>query len=183
VESLLINQSGEESFNSQSKQKVLANYSGFVGDAHSGLTRESCVRVKEQYATGTEIRNVRQVSILSLEELEKIALNMNLETIKPEWVIANLVVSGIPDFTLLPPSTRLIFPSGASLVIDMENGPCAFPGSIIEQYHPEKGKSFARSALSCRGVTAWVEREGSISTGDKIAVHAPLQTPYPHKLF
>jgi len=180
VESLAINGQDGVNFIYLPIKQVKVGYGGFEGDAHAGLTRASCVRVKGQYPMGTEIRNVRQLSILSLEDLEKIAAKMDIPQVMPEWVIANLVVSGIPDFTLLPPSSRLIFAAGTALVVDMENRPCAYPGSIIEAHHPGKGKSFARSALNCRGVTAWVEREGLISVGDSIAVHIPEQACYPH---
>lgn len=155
--------------------EVQVTYEGFAGDAHAGLTRKSCVRVKQQYGVGAEIRNVRQISILSAEELAQVAATMEIPEVKPEWVGANLLLEGIPEFTQIPPSTRLIFESGASLVIDMENGPCKFPGDVIEKHHPGRGGLFARSAIDRRGVTAWVEREGAIREGDAIEVHLPPQ--------
>ena len=91
---------------------------------------------------------------------------------------ANLLLSGIPDLTLLPPSSRLIFSSGASLVVDMQNAPCAYPGKVIDEHHPGKGKGFPRAAIDRRGLTAWVEREGSIATGDNVELHIPPQRIY-----
>lgn len=163
----------------QAVASIDADYGGFPGDVHYGLTRRSCVRVRRQYPKGTEIRNTRQVSILSSEDLAGIAADLGIETLKPEWVGANLVLSGIPKLTQLPPSSRLIFPSGVSLVVDMENEPCKFPGEVIESHYPGHGGAFARSARGRRGLTAWVERPGTIQSGDAVAVHMPPQRIYP----
>ena len=62
---------------------VDANFEGFPGDTHSGLTRASCVRVQRQYKKGTEIRNTRQLSALSAEELADTAMAMGIKSIEP----------------------------------------------------------------------------------------------------
>ncbi len=180
VEALLFNPDREATLEKGRVEEVRATYAGFDGDCHSGLTRESCVRVKAQYAEGTEIRNTRQISVLSQEELAQVADKMGISEIEPEWVGANLLLSGIPDFTFVPPSSRLIFSGGAALVVDMENGPCKFPGDVIEEYHPGKGGLFANKALGKRGVTCWVEREGQIRVGDDVALHLPPQRIWEH---
>jgi MOSC domain-containing protein YiiM len=136
------------------------------------------VRVRHQYPQGTEIRNTRQISIVSVEELALIAANMGLDGLQPDWLGANLLVSGIPSFSQVPPSTRMIFDGGASLVVDLENSPCKYPGEIIERHHPGYGDRFAKAALGKRGVTAWVEREGRISNGDSIRLFIPPQRIY-----
>ena len=178
VEAALINRDRSEGLVSARVDKVAVSFSGFEGDSHAGLTREACVRTKHQYREGTQIRNTRQVSILSQEELAEVAGALALEVIEPEWVGANLLISGIPTLTLLPPSSRLIFSGGASLVVDMENAPCAYPAEIIEQHHPGKGKGFPRAARQKRGLIAWVEREGTISPGDDVVLHIPPQRIY-----
>ena len=132
---------------------VDVDYTGFKGDSHAGLTRRSCVRVAKQYPKGTDIRNVRQISALSIEEMIQIEKTMQLDALQPGWVGANLVVSGISDFSKLPPSSRLIATNGTALVVDMENAPCKFPGDIINQHVPEKGAGFVKAALGRRGVT------------------------------
>ena len=178
TEAILVNSTPDEDLTSSRVDSVDVNYQGFRDEAHSGLTRESCVRVRNMYREGTEIRNTRQISILSVEDLSTIAQNMGISNIEPEWVGANLLLAGIPNFTKLPPSTRLIFDGGASLVIDMENSPCKYPGEMIERHHPGSGKLFANSAVGLRGVTAWVEREGRINHGDPIQVFVPPQQIY-----
>ena len=178
VETTLVNANREQTLASTRVARVAVSFGGFEGDSHAGLTREACVRTKHQYREGTEIRNTRQVSILSLEELAEVASTMGIAVIEPEWVGANLLISGIPTLTLLPPCSRLIFSSGASLVVDMENAPCAYPGNIIDQHFPGKGKDFPRAGLNRRGLTAWVEREGHIATGDEVHLHIPPQRVY-----
>ena len=180
VDAVLINRDRSESLTSERVDSIEVSYEGFKEDAHSGLTRPSCSRVKLQYHRGTEIRNTRQISILSSEELAQVANNMEIERVEPEWVGANLLLSGIPALSLLPPSTRLIFDDGVSIVVDMENGPCKFPGEIIDAYFPGHGKRFPKAAHHLRGVTAWVEKEGIISSGELVSAHLPIQPPYPH---
>lgn len=161
--------------------EVDVGWEGFAGDCHSGLTRPSCVRVRTQYATrGTEIANARQISILSEEELAEVAGHLGVPAIKPEWVGANMIVRGIPDFTLIPPSARLMFENGTGLVIDMENAPCKYPAEKIEAAHPGHGLAFPMKARQKRGVTAWVERIGQIALGDRCRLHVPPQRLYPH---
>lgn len=153
-------------------------YAGIPGEAHGGLTRPSCSRVVSQHPKGTEIRNVRQLSVVSAEELAEIAADCGLDQLDPTLVGASLVISGIPDFTHLPPSARLQMPDGATLVVDMENRPCHLPAKPINADHPGAGDHFKAAAKGKRGVTAWVEREGRIVLGDAVRLHVPDQRPW-----
>lgn len=164
---------------SSEQAEIAAKFSGFDAEAHSGLTRSSDSRVLSQYERGTEIRNTRQFSIVSAEELGLIATEMGLEVFDPRWVGASIVVEGIPDFTLIPPSSRLQFESGATLTVDLENRPCLLPAPVIENARPGFGKAFKPAAKNRRGVTAWVEREGLIRKGDSLRLHIPDQPPWP----
>lgn len=156
-------------------ESAFADYAGFEGDFHAGLTRLSCVRVKSQHPKGTEIRNVRQFSILSREEMDDIAEAMGLAHLLPQHLGASIVVEGIPDFSHLPPSSRLQAENGATLVIDMLNGPCQLPAREIEKDAPGRGKGFKSAALGRRGVCAWVERPGQLTVGDRLRLHIPGQ--------
>ncbi|MEM8538352.1 MAG: MOSC domain-containing protein [Pseudomonadota bacterium] len=153
-------------------------YAGIPGEAHGGVTRPSCSRVISQHPRGTEIRNVRQLSVLSAEELAEIAVACGLDALDPALVGASLVISGIPDFTHLPPSSRLQLPDGATLVVDMENRPCHLPAKPINAAHPGAGDKFKTAAKDKRGVTAWVEREGKVNVGDAVRLHIPDQRPW-----
>ena len=155
-------------------------FSGMEGDCHAGMTRKSDSRMLKQYKRNTEVRNSRQVSILSLEELAEVAERMGIPAVKPEWVGANMVIRGIPDLTLLPPSTRLQFSSGAMIVVDAENYPCRYPADIIAKHHPEARKGFVSAAMHKRGVVGWVEAEGVVCKGDAITIWIPPQRLYSH---
>jgi hypothetical protein len=155
--------------------EVFAGFAGVEGEVHAGLTRPACSRVSGQYPRGTEIKNVRQFSVISAEELALIAKDMGLEKLDPSLLGASLVISGIPDFTHLPPSSRLQADSGATLVVDMENRPCTLPAKGIEALYPGYGAKFKPSAKDRRGVTAWVEREGVLRLGARVRLHVPDQ--------
>ena len=45
------------------------------------------------------IRNDRQISIVSAEELALIAKELHVPEVKPEWLGANLLISGIPNLS------------------------------------------------------------------------------------
>jgi hypothetical protein len=160
--------------------KLDLSFAGITGDMHGGLTRKSDSRSLKQYPRNTDIRNVRQVTIVSEEELADIAKTMAIPEAKAEWLGANLVTTGIPDLTLLTPSTRLQFPSGATLVVDMENHPCRQVADVFVEHHPEASAGFVEAAWNKRGLTAWVEREGVIRVGDTIVTWIPPQRIYPH---
>ncbi len=155
------------------------SFAGFAGEVHAGVTRPSCSRVLKQHPRDTKIRNVRQLCVVSAEEMAEVAADMGLEVTDREglwaWVGASVVLEGIPDLTHLPPSARLQGPDGVTLVVDMENLPCQEPAVTIEQTRPGMGKGFKRAAKGKRGVTAWVEREGVLRLGDVVTLHVPAQ--------
>ncbi len=156
-------------------REVEVSYAGIAAEVHAGLTRPSCSRVVAQYPEGTEIRNVRQFSVLSVEELDAIAEKMGVEHLDPAWVGASLVVEGIPDLSHVPPSARLQGPDGVALVVDMENRPCHLPAKVIDEHAAGFGRRFKQAAKGRRGVTAWVEREGVLRVGDSLRLHIPDQ--------
>ncbi len=91
-----------EAVESTPKPEIQLTYAGVVGDRHEGLTRPSGPR-EPWYPRGTKMRNERQLSMLSVEELAEVAATLNLPRLPAEWIGANLVLSGIPDFSKLPP--------------------------------------------------------------------------------
>lgn len=165
----------DASLRSDTLAEALLTFAGIPGEAHGGLTRPSCSRVVSQHPKGTEIRNVRQLSIMSEEELAVISAACGMAALDPALTGASLVVRGIPDFTHLPPSSRLQLPDGATLVVDMENRPCHLPAKVINADHPGAGDTFKTAARGKRGITAWVEREGRVRVGDAVRLHVPDQ--------
>ncbi len=151
------------------------SFAGPEGEVHAGETRPSCSRVLTQHPRGTVIRNVRQLCIVSAEEMAAVAAELGIDSFDYAWVGASVVVEGIPDFTHVPPSSRLQGPDGVTLVVDMENLPCQEPAVTIEKVRPGQGKGFKAAAKGRRGVTAWVEREGVLRVGDVLTLHVPGQ--------
>lgn len=159
----------------ESFDAVDVTFAGVAGEEHAGLTRPSCSRVLSQHPRGTETRNVRQFSLLSVEDITAIANAMGIARLDPAWLGASIVIEGIPDLSHLPPSSRLQGPDGVTLVVDMENRPCHLPAKVIEGHAPGFGAKFKRAALGRRGITAWVEREGRLALGQMLRLHIPDQ--------
>ena len=155
--------------------EMVLGFGGAAGEVHAGETRLSCSRVTQQYPKGTEIRNTRQVTLASAEELAAIAAEMGLGALDPAWLGVSIVVAGLPDFTHLPPSSRLQGEDGVTLTVDMLNKPCKFPARSIELAHPGYGARFKAAAAGRRGVTAWVERPGTFRRGETVRLHVPGQ--------
>jgi hypothetical protein len=88
--------------------------------------------------------------------------------------------SGIPDLATLPPSTRMMFSSGATLIVDLENAPRGDPADLIESHFPGCGLAFPKLAQHKGGLVAWVERQGEIAVGDEIVLFAPPSRLYQH---
>ena len=169
-----------ESLRSISQQSINLTFAGIEGEDHSGLQRPSCARVKQLYRSGTPIRNTRQMSLLSAEDLARIGQGIGIDRLDPSFLGANIIIRGIPDFTLVPPSSRLQFQNGATITIDLENLPCRLPAEEIEKHHQGKGHAFKSVAHQRRGVTAWVECEGLISIGEEAQLFIPSQKAWPH---
>lgn len=159
-------------------EEMPLTFAGMEGEVHAGLTRASCGRVTSQYRRGTEIRNTRQLSLVSADEVARIARSLDLETIDPKWLGASVVLDGIPDFSHVPPSSRLQSEDGVTLTVDMQNRPCQYPAMTIERAQPGHGKAFKAKAKGLRGVTAWVEREGVLRLGARLRLHIPDQRPW-----
>jgi MOSC domain-containing protein YiiM len=127
------------------------------------------------YPRGTEIRNRRQISIVSVEECDQIAQLLGLDMLLPEWLGANLLVSGLPHLTQLPAGSRLLLPDGTGLVCEGENAPCRHPGDVIQTLYPDLprlSQRFVSVAKKRRGIVCSVERPGPIMTGDDVRILA-----------
>jgi hypothetical protein len=162
------------SLESEAVLSIEVNETGIIGDKHQGVMRKSGGREMADYPRGTIIRNNRQWSAISEEELAIIAQNMKLLNLKPEWLGANIVVKGISNFTQLPPMSKLIINDSVVLINYYENFPCYGPHQRIVHhigYEPDVG--FVKAGLQKRGLVGWIEKAGIIMIGDKIEVLIP----------
>jgi hypothetical protein len=160
--------------------EITIDLQGIPGTRHFGFTRKAGPR-EPWYKRGMEMRSGRQITAVSREELSAIAAAMQVDTIAPEWIGANIVVSGIPNFTLLPPGTRIVF-GEATIVVEAPNAPCKIAGTAIAR-HLTPGAApggldlaFPAKAKGLRGVVASVERPGTIRAGEPVRVKIPPQT-------
>ncbi|MEN0001496.1 MAG: MOSC domain-containing protein [Pseudomonadota bacterium] len=156
---------------------------GIPGDIHGGYARKSGGR-EPWYTRGTEIRNERQVSIVSRAEMDEVAADMGIERIDPAWIGANITLTGVPALSFLPASTLLFFEGGATIKVDFMNGPCRIAGAAIADHLGKPGDEdvalgFPKAAKRKRGVVAWIEKAGTIEMGEKVRVQIGEQWVYP----
>ncbi|TIX60925.1 MAG: MOSC domain-containing protein, partial [Mesorhizobium sp.] len=121
------------------------------------------------YPRGTEMRNERQLSIVAADELAIVAQRMGIPEIKPEWIGANLLIEGLPHLSMLPSGTLLFFKGGVTIKVDENAGMADREGGAL---------LFPKAAKRLRGLVAWVERPGRITTGEEISVRVPEQWIY-----
>nr|WP_205516767.1 MOSC domain-containing protein [Paenibacillus sp. SYP-B3998] len=146
-------------------------FGGIEGDRHFGVTAKANVR-QPMYPKGSEIMNRRQLSIVSVEELQLIAERLGVDEIKPEWLGANILISGYPELTKLPLGIRMLLPNGGGLVCEGENEPCTGPGKQIANHYGRKELTheFVKLARQLRGIVAYVERPGELKSGDQVEI-------------
>lgn len=164
-----------------SREFIEVDLSGVVGDKHAGYTRRADSRSKE-YPQGVEIRNWRQWSAVSTEELARIAEQMGVSKIDPAWLGANLCLVGIPNLTQLPKGSRLTFPDGTVLEVEEENLPCINPGKVIRSQFPSCGikpNLFVKVSMHLRGIVGVVNRAGIIRVGDQVQISVYQPGVYP----
>jgi hypothetical protein len=169
------NPSDDEDYSKAAQPSVRVELDGFVGDRHRGFDRVAASYDLDP--TGTVRRNERQWSGVSVEELALIADRLDLkEPLMAATLGANICVEGVPDFSRLARGSRLVFPSGAVLVVEEGNPPCSdIAGQIVATHtthsgDPVAGKLFPKYALGLRGVVGVVDVAGTIEPGDRVVV-------------
>jgi len=164
-----------EDYSKPFRTSVEVELKGFPGDKHRGFQRTA--QSWDSEPNGTPRRNERQWSGVSVEELEIIRAKLDLrEPLSAATLGANVCVEGIPNFSQLSRGTRLIFPSGAVLLIEENNPPCTWMAEQIVAKHttnsgrPVAGKMFPKYAMGLRGVVGVVDVPGVINQDDSLVV-------------
>ncbi len=155
--------------------------SGIVGNKYSGQGKLSDVRDREwlndkEFPKKIEVRNWRQWTAVSQEELDKIAVNLETGSITADLLGANINFEGISNFTSLPRGTILRFPDDAILLVEEENKPCSGPGKEIQKvYEHVRPGDFYKHAMGLRGLVGVVYRSGIIRVNDvaEVKVYTP----------
>ncbi|MDO8308989.1 MAG: hypothetical protein Q7V58_11605 [Actinomycetota bacterium] len=130
-------------------------------------------RQRKVFDDGTVLRNHRQVCIVDTSELAAIAAALGVPSMAPGLIAGNICTAGIPGLTSVPPMTRMVFDSGAELMLGGENYPCTIAGRLVRSVHGTPPHAFPKAAMGLRGVTGWVERPGTLVAGDAIELVLP----------
>ncbi len=152
---------------------------GIMNDRHMGMMHFAGVRERHEYELGLQIRNNRQWSALSHEELQCIREKMGISQLDPSWLGPNFVTLGIPHLSRLPPLTKLIIGKvkqhAVHLIVYEQNIPCDNPGRIIAEHYeqPALVPRFVTAAEGRRGLIGWIEKPGTIRQGDPIEIKVP----------
>ena len=172
-----------------SRWYVTFTLDGPYTDSHSGLVRKLSdhdgVYTKTSHMKkGAKVFNWRSWTALSLEEIEEIESSLKLK-IPQGCLLENIVISGIPNFSKLKPTTRLVFQSNdnflkdnrAVLAVWEENGPCGTVGKRLEEHHKKPGlkTDFIAAAQNKRGLMGIVLYAGIIAIGDSVLVYPPVE--------
>lgn len=169
-----------EYFTSRETSSLTLTFDGIEGDFHHGATRFSGGR-EPWYPRGTEMKNERQLSILSQEELAVVAKRLNIPEIRPEWIGCSMLLDGIENLSRLPPRTMLFFDGGVTIKIDGNNAPCKVSGKAIAEHYEGRDDiafEFPKHAKDIRGIVGWVEKPGIIEMGEKFVARIPPQWIY-----
>ncbi len=170
-----------EGFETKAVDALTLTYEGIPGDRHSGLVRVSNSR-EPWYEKGTQMRNEQQLSMLSQEELSAIASDLKIDDLRAQWIGGNILFSGIPSFSQLPPRTILMFEGGVSVRVDGDRGPCKIAGrALADQFEEREDLVFAfpKIAKYRRGLVGWVEVPGVIEPGEVVTARIWEQCIYP----
>lgn len=175
-------------------------------DRHYGLTRE--VR---GYQIGpkwrhTEVRNERQVSVVTARDLMQIAHDLDVEGAIAERghevidfmaraLAANVVLVQDTDAEqdlddLLGPNTKILFgePSEGTIVTISENHlPCSKPaGVLVRELGLDFGQTserFKKAAKNSRGYMAEIWAAGVVTIGDSVSIQLPVDFKGPNRAF
>ena len=139
---------------------------GLVGDRHIGFAKKADGR-DTGVKRGTPVRNWRQWSAVSLEDLQIIAQRLEIAELTPELLGANIAFSGMEGFTSIPRGSTIWLPDGGILSVEEENAPCIGPGKEIAKHFVEVNASqFCKAANGLRGLVGVVFQAGKITVGD-----------------
>ena len=170
-----VHSGNNDDLSKEAHESIQVELDGIVGDRHRSYVRDTWKGDKQPF--GTVRRNERQWSAVSVDELSAISDAMDLkDSITAASVGANLCIDGIPDLSRLPKGTLLKFSSGAELIVEEFNPPCADMSKIQASLHetrsgkPISETAFSKAAKLSRGVVGVVEAAGTVSAGDEVTV-------------
>ena len=172
--------------NGNSVKKIKFLPTGPKGDVHAGFLRQINGHDTAYLSTSSlkkkhhKVLNTRTWTALSSEEVKEIEQQLNLP-VPAGCMMENLIISGVPHFSQLPPTSRFVFPfryeNQAILAVWEENGPCSGIGEPFERRYGIEGlkTKFIAAAIHRRGVMGLVYAPGHVEVGDEVRVYPPAQ--------
>jgi hypothetical protein len=157
---------------------------GVPGDRHVGLRRRAGPR-EPWLPRGLDLHNDRQLTAVSVEELQELAGALNVPEVKAEWLGANILIRDLPNVSHLAAGSRLAigghwsgkgtFDGGAILRVSGYNFPCRGPGRVLAEMfeRPELEFAFVKAAAKLRGLILFVDHPGQMAPGDAVVVVGP----------
>lgn len=184
VEAVLVTPFGSNTSTEQEKISLFIRH-GIRGDRHAG-GRLADVREKSLRTFGLpadmEIANHREVSIVSVEEMQQITRDLDLPKKIPNGTLGeNIILNGIPKLSDLPSGTLIFFEKRTAVIaVWGQNTPCLVPGKQIEELFPGSTAAplFVKAALGKRGLVGSVYASGKIKKGDTAIAMVPSQKIY-----
>lgn len=168
-------------------ESILFLLDGPYKENHYGFTRKLSGHDGEYIRTssltkGSTVFNWRTWTGLSAEEIKEVEAALGVD-IPQGCLLENITISGIPNFSQLAPTTRLVFPTKgncangkqAIFAVWEENSPCRGVGEPLERYHGIAGlkTKFIAEAQHKRGVMGLVLAVGRVDVGDTVLVYPP----------
>ena len=163
---------------------------GPPGEVHAGRFSRTLSGHDSEYIRtsslkrGARVFNWRSWAGLSFEEIAEVERELGF-AIPQGTLLENITVSGIPNFSKLAPTSRLVFPfrenfpNGEQVILAVweQNGPCRTVGDRLANHHGrhELMAKFVAAAKDKRGVMGIVLAAGLVKVGDEVLVYPPVQ--------
>lgn len=173
--------------NGKPVEQITFAIDGPINDDHRGFFRrlsghDGDYKRTSSLLRGHEVFNWRSWTGLSKEELVYVESSLAC-TIPPGTLLENITFSDIPNFSTLPPTSRLVFPyrprntaSQCILAVWEQNGPCKTVGERVAEHNRRHDltDAFVRAAKGRRGVMGLVLAAGTVQLGDTVIVYPPV---------
>ena len=166
---------GDDYFITVRRDELVFDLQGIKGDRHQGYETVSGNRFTTLYPKGTKVRNNRQWSAISSNEVIEISRNLGIQNrLTPELLGVNILLEGVDNISQLPSMRYLVLspydkfeprrPEDVTLVIYGQALPCTIAGkALVEPFRDDSlEKEFPKCALGLRATTGWVEKGGII---------------------
>lgn len=127
---------------------------GLVGDFHAGP-------INRHKKKGPPEPNRRQVTVVAREAVEAVNLSLGIR-LKPGDLGENILVEGLGDLSELVAGDRITLSEHVVLEVTGQNRPC----NTLAVHHPD----IVKALEGRRGVTAIVQKTGTVRPGDQVQV-------------